>query len=107
MLNAQCSIQTYKGGTNLIKITISEGRIAATGHAGAGPRGRDLVCAGVSVLLSTLAEYLAEVRARELTVKLDPGDGEISASNHEEAFTLIAAGLRLLEECYPACIKIV
>lgn len=91
----------------MIKIKISEDRITATGHAGAGPRGRDLVCAGVSVLLMTLAEYLAEVGAEGLSITLDSGIGEVSARNHPAAFAQTAAGLRLLEECYPACIKIV
>jgi hypothetical protein len=32
---------------------------SATGHAGAGPRGRDLVCAAVTVLLRTAARLLS------------------------------------------------
>ena len=34
----------------MIQVTISEDRITAAGHAGADVRGKDLVCAGVSVL---------------------------------------------------------
>jgi hypothetical protein len=33
---------------------------AASGHAGAGPKGRDPVCAAVTVLLRTAARLLAE-----------------------------------------------
>lgn len=59
------------------------------GHAGAGRRGRDLVCAGASALASTLgqcAERMAEAGMLEGTalVELRPGDGHIRVQPRAE-----------------------
>ncbi len=46
---------------------------AARGHAGAGPRGRDVVCAGVSALVQTAA--LGLERRLGASVRVEAADG--------------------------------
>lgn len=45
----------------MIVITALPGKITVTGHAGCAPSGQDVVCAGVSVLVETLAASLEEL----------------------------------------------
>lgn len=65
------------------------------GHAGAGPRGKDPVCAALSILLFTLfeAEPAAMVRLRDGWCRVRGGD--------RRSYELIAGGCRLLAEHYP------
>lgn len=67
-----------------------------SGHAGAGPRGRDPVCAALSILLFTLfeAESAAQVRMRNGWCRVRGGD--------RRSYELIACGCRLLAEHCPA-----
>ena len=70
-----------------------------SGHAGAGVRGRDPVCAALSILLFTLceAEPGAQIRMRDGWVRVRGGD--------RRSYELIAGGCRLLAENYPAAVK--
>lgn len=45
----------------MIEITVDETRIRVEGHAGFGPPGRDIVCAGVSALFQTLVWSIEDV----------------------------------------------
>jgi uncharacterized protein YsxB (DUF464 family) len=49
---------------------------SATGHAGAGPRGRDVACASVTVLLRTAARLLAAQPDLEVSGEA-PAEGEM------------------------------
>lgn len=106
----------------MIRIQVTKGdgglELSAVGHAGYAPRGRDIVCAGVSALLYGFVAYLEEtspiataegshpegsvtpweVREEDgrLWVRTHGLDGEDGA-----AFASIEAGLRLIAACYP------
>ena len=68
------------------------------GHAGAGLRGRDPVCAALSILLYTLAESPG-VRARF-------GDGRARLRGGERAaYETVARGLRLLAHSEPEHVR--
>lgn len=90
--------------------------LCAEGHAGMGPPGRDVVCAGVSALLYGFAAYLESLSPR--------GDGAVA---HLECFErdgflrlttcglggadlqgwlVVAEGLRLIEKMYPSCVRL-
>lgn len=70
------------------------------GHAGAGPRGRDVVCAALSILLFTLAdaEDAAQLRLREGYARVAGGE--------KSAYELIVRGVRLLAENYPQYVSL-
>lgn len=93
----------------MIEITYTrrENKVVIQGHAGAGKKGEDIVCAGVSALANTLA---ANVRHWDKFQKLDgqpktflqEGFGEISCNpkpryeqSVKQVFTAICAGFEL------------
>lgn len=85
--------------------------LEATGHAGYSVNGDDIVCAGVSTLFYTLANYLDQKGADDLTAS----DGEnffidCKGLYHDEvvhtAFQMTVFGLMLLEEQYPDNVQV-
>ena len=85
-------------------------RLSMNGHAGAAPKGQDLVCAGLSTLWATLEENLTE--DRETVNALQPyfvlGEGSASVECNPrdirkctEIFRVICTGFRILSEHYP------
>lgn len=87
----------------MIEITHCPGILKVTGHAGAGPAGQDVVCAGVSALVCTLGENL---RRRGGTVQLERGLAVLRCPDAEEVFEAFGVGLRLLADRYPQWIQI-
>lgn len=82
--------------------------LTAAGHAGAAPRGEDLVCAGISTLLCTLAAQLEQTDAKTC-VRLEPGFAELRAARTAQtaaAFSFAETGLRLLEAQYPQYVSV-
>ena len=90
----------------------SYNRVTVEGHAGAGPEGHDLVCAGVSALALTLAGNVSYMEAQEavrnVIVKLEDGNAEIECSPYrrykdsvEQIFRAICVGFELLATKYP------
>ena len=98
----------------MIQVTYyrSYNRVTVEGHAGAGPEGHDLVCAGVSALALTLAGNVSYMEAQEavrnVILKLDEGNAEIQCSPYrryrdsvEQVFRSICVGFELLATKYP------
>ena len=78
----------------MIEIVIYEGkngRISAFrvhGHSGTAPRGRDIVCAGVSALAQTALLGLGRHLHREVSYKIDPsGDLQMKLVEAPDDFT--------------------
>lgn len=92
--------------------------LQAAGHAGAAPKGRDLVCCGVSVLVQTLAQRVLDLYTEGLLQEfpettLSPAGSCVAAKALpetvqlvEQAFAVILTGLRMLAEQYPQYITI-
>lgn len=89
-------------------------RLSMRGHAAAGPKGGDLVCAALSMLMLTL-----EARCREReedflpTLSRAPGEFSIQCRPEEgqeaycrESFDTVAAGLSLLAEREPEHVSV-
>ncbi len=83
--------------------------IRAEGHAGYGPKGQDIVCAAVSVLLYAYAAELlrigtkADIRDEGDTFEIVPEE----ISEHEKtAYQTVMTGLRMLEDSYEKYIRI-
>ena len=96
-----------------------EYKIRSYGHAGGGPAGTDIICAGVSTLMQALCQtliYAEEERKTELHYEIMEGRGakmEIYAipepRNEDEIrnyFRVAITGLQMLEEIYPNNVKI-
>ena len=86
-------------------------RLAVNGHAGAGPKGQDLVCAAVSALVETLGSWVMENpegTVCESRVMLEEGYALIEAITWRnklpaltERFGLVEYGLKKIAEQYP------
>lgn len=86
-------------------------RLTAAGHAGAAPKGQDIVCAAVSALVQTLAAWVTEDPGQRLCqkrVELEEGRTTVEASAKGEnmkalleRFDLVGEGLALIAEGYP------
>lgn len=86
--------------------------LTARGHAMAGEKGRDPVCAGVSALVLTLAENVASLvtqgNARRQVLHLEEGNAQVrcQCDEHMEAvvtliYDAICAGFALLQTLHP------
>lgn len=81
-------------------------RICAKGHAGYNP-GNDIVCAGVSAILYSLAGYMLDRCLGKADMSLQPGDACIQGPlEAKETFRMALIGLKLISRKYPDYIRI-
>jgi uncharacterized protein YsxB (DUF464 family) len=86
-------------------------RLEAEGHADYADKGKDIVCAGASALMYTLANYLEQIGADDL-MGSDDDDFFVECKGlyHDEAvhtaFRMTVFGLSLLQEQYPDYISV-
>lgn len=92
--------------------------LSMAGHAGAAPKGQDIVCAAATMLMYTIAQAALDMGSRgELerppTVMLDDGDAGVSFRPKEEAMEkgrlvldVIRRGLEVLGKRYPENVAI-
>lgn len=60
-------------GFMMINVTIEQGKITASGHAGYAPKGQDIVCAAFSVLSLTLERAVDTLTDDEIEINLESG----------------------------------
>lgn len=94
-------------------------RLTLEGHAGAGEKGQDLVCASASILAYTVAQCVKEMEERgELRgtphIQMNGGDASIifrckddkSYAEARHLFLVVKTGYELLRHNYPQCVDI-
>ena len=84
-------------------------RLAVTGHAGYGERGKDIVCAGVSALSFALLGYLHQAGSCLTQVRADSGDLLIEAAGDSRtagAFEMALVGYREIAKKYPHHVEV-
>ena len=92
----------------------STGRIQgfeAKGHAGAGPRGNDIVCAAVSVLTDSVFLGLDRHLKREMEWDADSGDISVRLKEAPDELTeailaTLVLGLTEIQKIYPDKLRI-
>ena len=92
----------------------STGRIQgfeAKGHAGAGPRGNDIVCAAVSVLTDSVFLGLDRHLKREMEWDADSGDISVRLKEEPDELTeailaTLVLGLTEIQKIYPDRLRI-
>lgn len=100
----------------MTKITYDEGKLTMRfdGHAGAGEKGSDLVCAGVSTLTGTL-RAMCEMCEEELVPTIFFGDAlcEVTLEPEEEyranaiiVLRTVCAGCCVLAQTYPENVQV-
>lgn len=88
----------------MIQITKRPGHLLVEGHAGFAQSGQDVVCAGVSALVCTLAGNLRRSGGR---ATLSPGRAELFwKEGSEELVEAFGLGLGQLAAAYPECIRL-
>lgn len=94
----------------MIEITRYDGGLSITGHANYAEPGKDIVCAGVSVLAQTLIASIEELTTDEIKYSMQPGTvcikhGKLS----ERAQVLVASffvGVEAIAATYPDNVRI-
>ena len=102
----------------MIEIDIYEerdGRISAFsvhGHSGTAPKGRDIVCAGVSALAQTALLGLGRHLHRDIDFHIDPsGDLRMKLREAPDDFTeailrTMRLGIAEIEKAYPDAVRV-
>ena len=94
----------------------SKNRVTVSGHAGAGEKGNDIVCAAVSALTLTLGENIRVLRdtgsLTEYTVQVKEGSAELSCkavAGMESVvrciFGAVCCGFELIQSMHPAHVR--
>ena len=95
----------------MIKITRHNDGISLIGHANYAEHGRDIVCAGVSVLVQTLIQSLEDLVTDEIKYDMSPGLVDIKHGHlSENARLLIDAffiGIEAIADEYPDHVRVV
>lgn len=85
----------------MIEIVAKYGSVSVSGHADYAPKGQDIICASVSILLYTLAASLGD-DVEDL--KLDNGNSHVewkATKRTNSVASVINEGFRLLSQSYP------
>lgn len=96
----------------MIDVKFGEYMVDCRGHAGSAPKGYDLVCAAVSVVIMGLRLGLAELPGADVQEwDIMPGNGHVQASGvppeGRGMFIMAETTLRHLAEAYPENLRIV
>lgn len=95
----------------MITVEVKTNQIAIRGHARAGPKGQDIVCASVSVLFQTLITSIETFTKDKIGYSLKPGDAYLRWNGNlsERAKLLIDSffiGICGVASAYPENINI-
>lgn len=84
--------------------------VSLRGHANYAPPGKDIVCAGVSVLVQTLIQSIEELTADKIQYSVSPGTVDIKyGSLSRQAQALVNSffiGIQMIANDYPANVKL-
>lgn len=94
----------------MIVVNVRKDGIAVSGHAGYAEPGKDIVCAGVTALVLTLARSLEDLTDDKIEYEISPGKAYIHYGNLSEAGMLLVdsffLGICLIADDFPEHIKL-
>lgn len=94
----------------MIEVTRKENGVSIKGHAHYAEPGKDIVCAGVSVLAQNLVASIEALTTDEIQYDMQPGSVEIKYRNLSEAAQLLVdsffVGITLIANSYPENVRI-
>lgn len=95
----------------MIDVTITKDHLILSGHARAGPRGQDIVCAAVSALAQTLEQAIRELTNDRINCVIGPGYFNLITKHLSSASWLLVdaflLGVAAIAESYPGHVRIV
>ena len=94
----------------MIKVSIKKDNIVINGHSGYDVQGKDIVCAGVSTLVTTTINAILRIDDKAIEYKIDDGFINISILKHDKYIDILIENmislLKEMEEQYKKCIEI-
>lgn len=97
----------------MIYVEYGPAYLKVVGHAGAAPKGQDLVCAAASMLVGTLQRVIDRMVEEEMVTyaigTVEAGNAMFLCERSDEAlasFEVIQDGFQLLAEQYPAYVAL-
>ncbi len=95
----------------MIEVKVRKNHIEVSGHAGHAPPGQDIVCAGMTALVQTLAESIQALTEDTITYEISPGRADIYYGNlTEKSRTLVDSffiGVCLIADDFPDNVRII
>ena len=90
--------------------SVTKNSIHVRGHAGAGPPGQDIVCAGISTLVQTLIRSIESLTDDTITYSISPGMVDIDFEELTEVSrTLVDSffiGMSAIAQAFPENLRI-
>lgn len=90
----------YSGGNGRHRLTLK-------GHAEYGPRGGDIVCAGVSALVYAMLGSIEPMGGEIIRYRMDGGDADILCRGGDGAVLTALTGLEQIAEKYPRNVEVI
>lgn len=83
----------------MIKVSIKKDNIVINGHSGYDVQGKDIVCAGVSTLVTTTVNAILRIDEKAIEYKVDDGFIDISILKHDKYIDILIENMiSLLKE---------
>ena len=94
----------------MIVVEVREDHVAVTGHARYAERGKDIVCAAVSVLFQNMCNSIQAFTCDRVRIRTDPGDSRIDFKELTESGKLLVdsffCGICAISSEYPEYVEI-
>ena len=95
----------------MIAINVRQDGLTVSGHAGYAETGKDIVCAGVTVLVENLIDSIEGLTSDTIQYEISPGRADIYYKNLSEAGKLLVdsffLGICSIERDFPEYVKII
>lgn len=95
----------------MIEVKFRPRTISVTGHAGHGPPGQDIVCAGVTAQTQALIKSIEDLSDDKIEYEISPGKADIIYEDlSEKAKTLVDSffiGICMIADEFPDNVRIV
>ena len=94
----------------MIAVSVRKDGIEINGHAGYAEIGKDIVCAGMTVLTQTLIRSLEDLTRDKIEYEVSPGRADIHYGNLSEKGKLLvdsfSVGVCLIADEFPEYVRI-
>lgn len=94
----------------MIEVYVRQDGITVSGHAGYAEPGKDIICAGATVLMETLVKSLEDLAKDKIEYDISPGRADIHYENLSERGQLLVdsffLGFCLIAADFPGYVKI-
>lgn len=95
----------------MIEVSVRKDRIMVSGHAGYGPSGYDIVCAGVTALTQSLVRSIEYLTDDKIEYEISPGKADIYYGNLSEQSKILVdsffIGICLVAGDFPDYVRII